>query len=202
MSLAEEATLTGDAGGNVTGVTPEIETARTLMRLPRPEDAKELLSFILENREHLAPWEPTRNEEYYTLSGCTSQIDRLLKDSGRGAAIPFLAWSKEDGRIVARCNFSNVVRGPFQACHLGYSVDHAHQGRGFMFEVAQAAVHYAFDSLGLHRIMANYIPRNHRSERLLLRLGFQKEGYARSYLRIAGVWEDHILTSLINEDEE
>jgi ribosomal-protein-alanine N-acetyltransferase len=39
---------------------------------------------------------------------------------------------------------------------------------------------------------------NERSGRLLERLGFVREGYARDYLLIAGRWQDHILTSLTN----
>jgi ribosomal-protein-alanine N-acetyltransferase len=31
------------------------------------------------------------------------------------------------------------------------------------------------------------------------RLGFEKEGLARKYLKIDGRWEDHLLTSLIND---
>jgi ribosomal-protein-alanine N-acetyltransferase len=37
-----------------------------------------------------------------------------------------------------------------------------------------------------------------RSGRLLGRLGFVIEGYARDYLLVNGRWEDHVLTSLIN----
>ena len=36
-----------------------------------------------------------------------------------------------------------------------------------------------------------------RSGRLLERLGFEREGYARRYLCIAGAWEDHVLTALV-----
>jgi len=43
------------------------------------------------------------------------------------------------------------------------------------------------------------MPHNAASERVLFKLGFEKEGIARKYLKIAGKWEDHILTSKINE---
>jgi ribosomal-protein-alanine N-acetyltransferase len=57
-----------------------------------------------------------------------------------------------------------------------------------------------FGELGFHRIMANYLPHNERSGRLLRRLGFVVEGYARDYLYIHGAWRDHILTALTNPD--
>lgn len=81
------------------------------------------------------------------------------------------------------------------ACYLGYSVDHSSQGRGVMYEALDTLIPVVFSQFGLHRIMANYMPRNERSGRLLQRLGFEKEGYAKDYLQIAGRWEDHVLTA-------
>jgi ribosomal-protein-alanine N-acetyltransferase len=67
-----------------------------------------------------------------------------------------------------------------------------------MQEALTGAIAYVFDELRLHRIMANYMPINERSGRLLRRLGFVVEGYARDYLFIAGGWRDHVLTALVN----
>jgi len=100
--------------------------------------------------------------------------------------------------MVAACNFTNIVRGPLQACHLGYSVDQAWQGQGLMREVVQTGIAYMFGTLGLNRIMANHMPSNLRSEKLLRALGFEREGHARAYLRIAGRWEDMVLNALVN----
>jgi ribosomal-protein-alanine N-acetyltransferase len=91
------------------------------------------------------------------------------------------------------------VRGPLQACNLGYSVDASRQGQGLMREVVQAGIAYMFDTMGLHRIMANHMPSNLRSAKLLQSLGFEREGYARSYLQIAGQWQDMVLNARINE---
>ena len=180
--------------------TALIETERTMIRVPDIADAAILHTFIVENREHLSKWEPLRDEEYYTLASCRRLITNQRRDYKQGTALPLIALLKGEERIVARCNFSNIVRGAFSACHLGYSVDREHEGKGFMFEVADASIRYVFDALRLHRIMANYIPRNGRSEQLLQRLGFEWEGYARSYLMIAGEWEGHVLTSRINPE--
>ena len=84
------------------------------------------------------------------------------------------------------------------ACNMGYSVAQTLQGQGLMLEVASASIRYMFDVQGLHRIMANHLPSNVRSERLLARLGFEREGYARAYLKIAGQWQDMVLNSLIS----
>lgn len=68
-----------------------------------------------------------------------------------------------------------------------------------MHEALQRTISYVFEELRLHRIHANYIPNNVRSGRLLARLGFAIEGYAKDYLFINDAWRDHVLTSLTNQ---
>ncbi len=84
------------------------------------------------------------------------------------------------------------------ACHMGYSVDQKYEGKGVMKALCQNVINYAFEELSLNRVMANYMPRNHRSAKLLQSLGFCIEGEVKRYLQINGVWEDHVLTSLLN----
>ena len=59
---------------------------------------------------------------------------------------------------------------------------------------------FAFGDLGLHRLEAACLPENHASQRVLEKCGFQKEGYARSYLKINGRWADHVLFGLVDSD--
>ena len=96
---------------------------------------------------------------------------------------------------------TNISRGVFQACNLGYSIGARFEGQGYMTEMIAAVVDYALSTLGLHRVMANYMPENERSGVLLERLGFEREGLARRYLKIAGAWRDHILTAKVPGDE-
>ena len=87
-----------------------------------------------------------------------------------------------------------------QACYLGYSIDKMLEGQGIMREILEAGIAYIFDEFKLHRIMANYIPNNERSGQLLRSLGFEEEGLAKFYLKIAGSWQDHVLTSKLNPE--
>jgi ribosomal-protein-alanine N-acetyltransferase len=179
---------------------PLIKTERLLLTLPEDEAAPRLLAFFEENREHLEKWSPAPSEGYYTASFWRERLGQARAEFEQDQSMK-LVLSERDapaGTVIGVCNFSNFVRGPFQACYLGYSLDHRFEGRGLMQEALKAATQYAFETLRLHRIMANYIPVNERSGRLLLRLGFVVEGYARDYLLINGRWQDHILTSLTN----
>lgn len=177
-----------------------IETARLLLTIPEPDDAPRLLSFVEENRAHFAPWSPPEPDDYYTETYWRGRIRAARSEFTQGQSMRLVILRKENprGAIVGECNFSNIIRGPFQACFLGYRLDQRAVGQGLMFEALGAAIDYAFERLRLHRIMANYIPVNERSGRTLRRLGFTVEGYARDYLLIAGRWQDHILTALTN----
>ena len=88
---------------------------------------------------------------------------------------------------MAECNFTNIVKGSFQACNLGYSVAQTREGHGVMTAVVKKGIEIMFKEYGLHRIMANYMPGNARSGRVLERCGFVREGYAKAYLKTSPV---------------
>ena len=89
--------------------------------------------------------------------------------------------------MMAECNFTNVVKGPFQAYNLGYSVAKTREGHGIMTAVVKKGIEIMFNEYGLHRIMANYMLGNARSGRVLERCGFVREGYAKAYLKTSPV---------------
>jgi [ribosomal protein S5]-alanine N-acetyltransferase len=174
-----------------------IKTECLLLRLLEPGEAKLMITYLKENRRHLQPWEPVRSERYYSIEFWRTEIMQIHNEFVSGQSVRLTLFSNQSphGSIIGVCNFTNVLRGVFQACFLGYSVHCDHQGRGVMREALESVIPFVFKYLKLHRIMANYMPRNERSGRLLRKLGFTVEGYARDYLKINGQWEDHILTS-------
>lgn len=157
-----------------------------------------MVRFRIENRRHLEPWEPLRSPDFFTEPYWQMQLRANLKQFRQGANVCLSILDQEESEIVGVCNYTNIIRGTFQACHLGYALAERHQGQGLMFEALSAGNRYIFEDLGLHRIMANYLPHNQRSGQLLHKLGFKVEGKAEKLLKINGRWEDHILTSLIN----
>jgi ribosomal-protein-alanine N-acetyltransferase len=178
---------------------PELNTERTRLVLLPPSAAAKVARYNRDNREHFAPWDPARPAGFYQESFWVAQLARNIDDfeNDRGARMWIV--DREDDGLIGTVNFSNVVRGAFQACTLGYGVHRAREGKGYMYEALREALRYAFADLRLHRIQANYMPENQRSARLLERLGFVIEGRAKNYLLIAGQWRDHILTSLTND---
>ena len=182
-----------------------LHTDHLVLRTIDPVFAARCLGYVVRNREFFAPWNPAVDETFYTLA---FQADRLRLDRelrAQDRAVRLWLFKREDRafeRIVGDLAFSNIVRGAFQSCHLGYKIDGAEGNRGLMTEALACAIRLAFEKLKLHRIEANIMPRNARSIRVVEKLGFINEGRSRKYLKIAGVWEDHLHFVLVNPDEE
>jgi ribosomal-protein-alanine N-acetyltransferase len=175
-----------------------LSTDRLILRPPLGGDAAQIRAYNVHNRSHLQPWQPTRPVSFYDIENIIRRISYVEHERLAGRCLHLLVCERDSGEMIGECNFSNIVLGVFQACHLGYSLAAHAQGRGLMTEALRCAITYVFDDLQLHRIMANYRPENERSARVLEGLGFEREGVARSYLKINGEWADHVLTALIN----
>lgn len=170
------------------------------LRLPSAEDVPAILSFFSENREFFRPTDPPRPREFYTPGYWLKRVRSIATDFVQDKGCNFFVFGGEaPGEVLGYVNFSNFVRGAFQACYLGYGLAEKSQGKGLMTEALRAGIDFAWGGLRLHRIMANYLPHNERSARVLQKLGFAVEGYAKGYLFIDGRWQDHVLTSLTNE---
>jgi [ribosomal protein S5]-alanine N-acetyltransferase len=182
---------------------PVIQTERLELFVPSPKDAARMCRYVVENREHLKGWEPERPARYFTEAYWKSELATAAKEFRAGHSLRLVLVEKQcaSGPIVGTSNFRNFVWGAFRACHLGYSLDNRFQGRGLMREALKTVLDYVFGELGLHRVMAAYMPHNERSARLLKSLGFESEGYARDYLLLDGAWRDHVLTSKLNPEE-
>ncbi|WP_119293288.1 GNAT family protein [Streptomyces sp. YIM 130001] len=161
-------------------------------------DAEPLLRAYVVNREHLAPWEPRRPPDFYTLVGQESRArDRVqLQREGR-----LSSWALQDEeRIVGTITLSHIELGPFRSAHLGYWIDSGYTGRGLATAAANAVCRAADEQLGLHRIEAGTLLDNTASQRVLERCGFSRIGVAPRYLHIDGAWRDHVLFQRVLHD--
>ncbi|SIS84632.1 GNAT family N-acetyltransferase [Paracoccus saliphilus] len=140
-----------------------IESRRISLRLISEEDAPELQAYYMRNARHLEPWEHSRPDGYHTIPEWEKRAKQFAEEISEGHSYRFAARLHGDAEVMAVANFTNVVRGAFLACNLGYSIDARCQGRNLMFEGLSVLIPYVFQEYRLHRIMANYIPENTRS---------------------------------------
>lgn len=173
-------------------------TGSGIVRPLRLDDGPTLAALYRENREYLAPFEPTRDEAFFTTEGQAARTAAVLADHEQGRAYPFVIES--DGVVVGRVNVSNVALGPFCSGSLGYWVARSHTGRGLASAAVAEVLERCFGEHGLHRLEAATLVDNAASQAVLRRNGFTLIGRARGYLRIAGAWRDHLLFQRLADD--
>jgi ribosomal-protein-alanine N-acetyltransferase len=180
-----------------------LETERLLLKSITKADGERLYDFLMRNYEFFKPWSPLYEEDYDMIEHHTARAEYHEKDAESGKGIKFgLCKKEEPQKIIGTAALSNIIKGPFLSCFLGYRVDEKENGKGYATEGIKRAVEYAFIDLKLHRIEANIIPRNKASVRVVEKLGFTYEGLSKKYLQINGVWEDHLHYVLLNENIE
>jgi [ribosomal protein S5]-alanine N-acetyltransferase len=169
----------------------------TAHRLITLDDAPALAELLRANRAFLAPWEPQRDDVYFTDAGQRADIELALARHKQGNALPCVILDQA-GAVVGRITLNGIVRGAFQSCSVGYWLSAAATGRGLATTALREVMADAFGELGLHRIQAETLPHNLASQRVLERNGFVRIGMAPTYLKIAGRWQDFILYQVIN----
>lgn len=179
----------------------QLETTRMILKTITPASADSILNFYHNNREFLEPVEAERSPNFYTRK----YMKQLLKWDNNclysGTAVRFWLFLKNTTEEpIGTISLTNIQRGVYQSCQIGYKLDRSFQKKGYMSEALIKIMEYAFYPLKLHRLEAYIMPENQASIALVERLGFEKEGLCKSFLKINGKWEDHLQYAFVNED--
>jgi ribosomal-protein-alanine N-acetyltransferase len=181
----------------------EVRTKRMLLRPLRGEDRDEFVRMHEASREFFEPWSPTITECETFDQLFEKQLRRTLDGLASGRDVR-LAGFLDDGRLAGLFNLNEIVHGAFLSAYAGWKVNVEVARQGLGTEGVVALLDLAFAEaprgLGLHRVQANIIPHNIPSIRLAERAGFVREGLARRYLRIAAIWQDHLMFAKLAED--
>lgn len=179
---------------------PLIRTPNLILRAPQASDYAAWAVLRMESRAFLTPWEPVWNEDDLTRTSFRLRVKRAAREIAADEAYSLFILDGRAETLLGGLTLGLVRRGVAQACTLGYWMGERHAGKGHMSEAVRGALRFAFQDLALHRVEAACLPNNVPSRRLLERVGFQQEGMARSYLRINGVWADHLLYAALASD--
>jgi ribosomal-protein-alanine N-acetyltransferase len=179
---------------------PVVAGETVILRTPQMADFAEWSALRAASRDFLVPWEPTWPAEDLTRAAFRRRLKHYADDLRTDQAYPFFIFRREDNALVGGLTLTNVRRGVAQAGSLGYWTGAPFARRGHMAAALRAFVPFAFDALRLHRLEAACIPTNTASKQLLEKSGFAQEGYARQYLCINGLWQDHLLFARLAAD--
>jgi ribosomal-protein-alanine N-acetyltransferase len=184
--------------------TPVLMGARLTLRGPRPADYAQWRDLRRLSRDFLKPFEPRWSESDLTPRVFSARLRRGREEARNGTDYSFFLFVREGGaeQLVGGITLSNIRRRAAQFVNLGYWMGHPYAGQGLMTEAVGLVVPFCFDTLGLHRIHAAFLPDNMASRRVLEKNGFREEGFAEHYLQIDGKWADHVLFGLTRERYE
>ncbi len=177
-----------------------IENGRVFLRPLRQSDWRNWATLRENSRSFLVPWEPTWPHDALSRSAFRRRVRAYDREWQQGTGYSLMVMRREDDVLLGGVTLSNLRRGVAQCGSLGYWIGACYSRQGYMTEGLGGMLTFCFENLGLHRVEAACLPSNEASKRLLARMAFHEEGYARKYLRINGKWQDHILFALLRED--
>lgn len=177
-----------------------LESRLLYLRQPAVADFTAWAQVRETSREHLTPWEPVWPNDDLTRPAFRRRLRRYAQEARDDIGYAFFIFRREDDQLAGGLTLSNIRRGVTLSCTIGYWMGQPFTGAGLMSEAVRAVFPFVFERLGLHRLEAACVPNNEPSKAVLARTGFQQEGLARRYLRINGVWRDHLLFALLDSD--
>lgn len=176
-----------------------LTTNRLLLQVEDASKAQEVLTFYQNNQSVFDPFEPTRPENFYTLSYQKAVMQYEYADIIKGKSLRYYIYLRTAPEtIIGSVNFSKILHGPFCATSIGYKIDISHQGNGYATEACQAAIPVIFSNYQIHRIEARVAPNNIASIKLLERLNFRFEGIEYQSVEVNGHYQDHYRYSLLS----
>lgn len=178
----------------------EMNGSRIILRPPRVDDEAAWIAVRSKNKEMLVPYEPGWSRDALTPQFYQRRMVRVRRAWGNDLAYSFLILHKETEEIIGGINLNNVCRGAAQYASIGYWLDKDCWRGGYMRAALRMITYFSHERLKLNRLNASVLPTNERSINLLKRIGFEEEGFARKYIEINEVWEDHVLYGLVLKD--
>ena len=180
---------------------PSVAGDGVLLRIPQVTDYADWTALRGTSRDFLTPWEPTWPTDDLSRSAFRRRVRRYAEDLRTDQGYAFLITRTSDNALVGGLTLANIRRGVAQAGSIGYWMGQPFVRQGYMSAAVRAIIPFAFASLRLHRLEAACIPTNAGSIRLLEKTGFVREGYAREYLCINGIWQDHLLYGRLRDSK-
>lgn len=162
-----------------------------------------VLDFYQRNKLFFAPYDPLRNMGFYTLGHQKQTLTIEQTSMDMLNMLRLWIFDIEDTNCdypIGNLAFTNIIRGIFSSCFLGYKLDEHYINRGYMSEALNEGIRIMFEDYRIHRIEANIMPKNEPSLAMIRKIGFYHEGLAKSYLKINDIWEDHIHMVLLNDE--
>lgn len=184
------------------GYELELQGRDVVLRAPQMSDYPAWAELRAASRADLEPYEPSWSRDELSRTAFRHRLKHYARESAQDLGYAFFIFDIFDARILGAVTLSNVRRGVAQTASVGYWIGTPQSHRGRMTQALRVLAPFAFRTLHLHRLEAGCVPDNRASIRVLEKSGFHREGLARRYLRINGIWQDHLLFARLVDDPD
>ncbi len=173
-------------------------TARTIVEPITTSMHRKLFRAVEESRGFLEPWLPwvPYND---SVEASLRYAEACESDWRTGSALRFSIRLRNKPNTIGVITLENIS-DLHRSCDLGYWLRPSHTGQGLMTEVGRMLLEFAFAEMHFHRVRCAAGTENHRSQGVIERLGFQREGIAREAERVFGRWVSHVVYSRLATD--
>lgn len=170
-----------------------IETNRLAVRKFQTNDWKDLAEILTD--KNVVYYEPY---DIFSYEQCKAEAEKLSRSNSFYAVV-----LKNTDKVIGKLYFNN--EGNYGTYELGYTFNAEYQGYGYAKESSSALIKYAFENMGVRKIIAYSDSTNERSWRLLETLGMKREGELKAHTfkhknkNGEPIWQDMLVYALFND---
>jgi RimJ/RimL family protein N-acetyltransferase len=174
-----------------------LETERLVLR---PFESGDLEAFhAIQSDETVVRW---LYNDVRTLEETRDLLARKIAGSalqGEGDWLSAAATLTATGELVGDVSLLWASEEHRQG-ELGFVFHRAHHGRGYATEASRPLLAFAFETLGLHRVVGRLEPRNLGSARVLEKLGMRREAHLVENEWVKGGWQSELVYALLDRE--
>ena len=175
----------------------QYETQRLILKVLGPDYSNDVLRFYKNDQELFEQYESDRSPNFYTENHQRTILQLEYGLTLKLAQVRFYVFLKEDPETIIGTVCLYDISSSYARAEIGYKFASAYHHKGYAIEAVEKLIDIAFSELNLHRLCAHVQEHNTPSIRLLIGLGFEKEGICRDFLCLNGMWTDHLQYSLV-----
>ncbi len=174
-----------------------LEDEKVFLRLPNRSDYLSWKNLRKNNFSNLAQWEPGHPSKENSYRDFRIRVDWAQRGFNHKKVLSMLIFQKPSQNLIGSITLGNLKFAPFYSGDVGYWVGSKYCRQGYMSSALSSMICFAVKNWGITKISAATLPENKASINLLRKFEFVEEGIGKKYLKIKGIWRDHIIFSYL-----
>lgn len=173
---------------------PNLKTVRLTLRPITLDDQHDIFKYASNPKfSQRVQW-----QTHETLQDTENYIQHTLAQQQQNKAFVWGITLVDTDRVIGTIHLTNYTTIHKRA-QLSFLLSEDYWARGIMSEAGRAIVEYAFEALDIQKIIAECFIENHRTHRVLQKIGMGLEGIAKKHICLNGSFHDVILYALFRE---